>query len=59
MLITGFITATRPKFLAGISDNELRVWAEEMHKTWKALSRKVIGGHMFDEMNSIQILQKN
>lgn len=39
--LTAFITTIRPKFLARIVDKEFCAWAEEMHKTWKSLSRKV------------------
>ncbi|CAG09057.1 unnamed protein product [Tetraodon nigroviridis] len=31
----------KPKFLARIVDKEFCAWAEEMHKTWKSLSRKI------------------
>lgn len=31
----------RPQFLQKISDAKLRVWAEELHKIWRKLGRKV------------------
>ncbi|TNN01137.1 hypothetical protein fugu_010519 [Takifugu bimaculatus] len=31
----------KPKFLEGISDKDFRAWAEELHKSWKSLSRKI------------------
>lgn len=30
-----------PQFLQKISDTKLRVWAEELHKIWKKLGKKV------------------
>uniref|UniRef100_A0A3Q0TFW8 Trehalase n=1 Tax=Amphilophus citrinellus TaxID=61819 RepID=A0A3Q0TFW8_AMPCI len=32
----------KPHFLAGIVDDKLRVWAEEIHGLWKSLGRKVM-----------------
>ncbi|XP_051253058.1 trehalase [Dicentrarchus labrax] len=31
----------KPKFLAGIADEELRNWAENIHNLWKSLGRKI------------------
>lgn len=36
------ILVCRPKFLAGIADHELRIWAEKIHNLWKSLGRKVM-----------------
>lgn len=33
--------SSSPQFLQKISDAKLRVWAEELHKIWKKLGRKV------------------
>ncbi|XP_037631179.1 LOW QUALITY PROTEIN: trehalase [Sebastes umbrosus] len=34
----------KPKFLAGIADHELRIWAEKIHNLWKSLGRKIGAG---------------
>ncbi|KAM9359729.1 trehalase isoform 1-T2 [Symphorus nematophorus] len=31
----------KPKFLEGIADRDLRNWAENIHKLWKSLGRKI------------------
>lgn len=31
----------KPKFLEGIADQNLRLWAEEIHSLWKSLGRKI------------------
>ena len=33
--------SSSPQFLQKISDAKLRVWAEELHKIWKKLGKKV------------------
>lgn len=40
--LTRFMTTIRPKFLAGIFDEEFRAWAEEIHNIWKSLCRKAV-----------------
>lgn len=37
-----WIFISRPKFLEGIADQELRNWAEKIHHLWKSLGRKVV-----------------
>lgn len=37
-----WIFISRPKFLGGIADQELRNWAEQIHHLWKSLGRKVV-----------------
>ncbi|XP_058489698.1 trehalase [Solea solea] len=34
----------KPKFLEGIADQNLRDWAEKIHKLWKSLGRKIRAG---------------